>query len=70
MEVEKNPQKHIFRHMSCKKIQRGWGSGKGQEICSEEQTHSTAVVWPKGHQPWDVALTQSRIHSTSCPGRT
>lgn len=36
--------------MSCREIQRGWGSGKGQEICSEERTHSAAAVWPKGAQ--------------------
>lgn len=48
MEVEKKKKMVHFRHMSCKEIQRGWGSGKGQEMCSEEQTHSTAAVWPEG----------------------
>lgn len=48
--MEKKPQTHIFKHTSCKEIQRGWGSGKGQKISPEEQTHSTAAVWPEGAQ--------------------
>lgn len=50
MEVGKKTLTYIFRHMSCKQIQRGWESGKGQETCSEEQPHNPAAVWPGGAQ--------------------
>lgn len=37
--------------MSCKEIHRGWEGGKGQEMCSEEQTQgSAAAVWARGAQ--------------------
>lgn len=43
-EVKKKKKKHVFKQVSCKESQIGWGSGKGKEICSGKLSHSAAAV--------------------------
>lgn len=54
--------------MSCKEIQRGWGSGKGQKISLRSKPTAQQLFGLKEHrhQPCDMALARSTDPLSSC----